>query len=354
MSQQSKTKESFFSRLWPLLFVFIFGLLAFFFFPLKNWFIEAPGSAEAVGPMVTINGKKEEQKGDLYLTTVLIQQATPYLYCKAKLTPFVQLLPKEEVFGDAKNSQAYDQMQTYYMETSQNIAKKVALSLAKKPYHLVYEGIYVMDIASDSSFQGKLQVGDFITEINGQHFKNTEAMLAYIRKQKVGSKITLSVQKGKKEKEVTGQVKKLKETKQAGIGITLVSKTKVASKENISIQAGDIGGPSAGLMFTLQLYELLSGKDLQRGRKIAGTGEIYPDGRVGRIGGIQDKVVAADKVGATIFFAPDDTLTKEMKKVDPRLQTNYQEAVQAAKKIHTKMKIVPVKRVQDAIHYLET
>ncbi len=78
-------------------------------------------------------------------------------------------------------------------------------------------------------------------------------------------------------------------------------KTKIPVKVDA---AGQYGGPSGGLMFSLQIYQQISGKDLQRGRKIAGTGTINSDGTVGEIGGIDKKVIAAHRAGATIFFAP--------------------------------------------------
>lgn len=67
-------------------------------------------------------------------------------------------------------------------------------------------------------------------------------------------------------------------------------------------------------MFSLEIYSRFQKNDLTDGKKIAGTGTIDPDGTVGRIGGIDQKVVAADKSGAKVFFAPNDPITDEMKK----------------------------------------
>ena len=78
----------------------------------------------------------------------------------------------------------------------------------------------------------------------------------------------------------------------------------------ISIDSGDIGGPSAGLMWALGLYELMTPGDLTGGRTIAGTGTIDLRGHVGPIGGIRDKVVAAEHAGATIFLAPAEDMNE--------------------------------------------
>lgn len=76
-----------------------------------------------------------------------------------------------------------------------------------------------------------------------------------------------------------------------------------------------VGGPSAGLMFTLAIYDQVSGQDLKAGRKIAGTGTIEKDGSVGDIGGAYLKVKSAADSGADIFFVPNNPVTKEMKRL---------------------------------------
>jgi Predicted secreted protein containing a PDZ domain len=156
-----------------------------------------------------------------------------------------------------------------------------------------------------------------------------------------------------KQKSASGKLVKLPSLKRYGLGITLTDNTEAVGNPPTKINAGNIGGPSAGLMFTLQVYSQVANKNLKAGRTIAGTGTIDPDGTVGPIGGIEKKVYAASEEGATIFLAPDDPVTKEIKKYDPHYVNNYHLALRAAKKLHTKMKIVPVKSLNDAINYLE-
>src|SRR5699024_11578609 len=79
----------------------------------------------------------------------------------------------------------------------------------------------------------------------------------------------------------------------------------------VNIKSGDIGGPSAGLMFSLEIYNQLTEKDITKGYNIAGTGAIDSDGNVERIGSIDKKVVAADEEGVEIFFAPNEQGVKE-------------------------------------------
>ena len=121
----------------------------------------------------------------------------------------------------------------------------------------------------------------------------------------------------------------------------------------MKVNTENIGGPSAGLMFTLEILNQLLDEDLTKGYHIAGTGEMNEDGTVGRIGGIEKKVVAADEDGIEIFFAPDDEITDEMRHADPDIKSNYEAAVETAKTIGTDMEIVPVKTIDDALEYLE-
>ncbi|MBA1395016.1 PDZ domain-containing protein, partial [Lactobacillus sp. XV13L] len=102
-----------------------------------------------------------------------------------------------------------------------------------------------------------------------------------------------------------------------------------------------------GLMFTLTSYEAFTHQKLARGHKIAGTGTITADGKVGVIGGVDKKVVAADKAGAEVFFAPTDATV--VKKSD----NNYVVAKKTAKQIGSKMKVVPVGTFGDALSYLK-
>ncbi|WP_347177868.1 S16 family serine protease [Sporosarcina thermotolerans] len=100
----------------------------------------------------------------------------------------------------------------------------------------------------------------------------------------------------------------------------------------MDIHTAEIGGPSAGLMFTLQIMNQLMDEDLTKGYNIAGTGEMLADGTVGRIGGADFKVIAADREGIEIFFAPDDYLSDQVINANPGIKTNYQEAVKMAEK----------------------
>ncbi|WP_434088473.1 SepM family pheromone-processing serine protease [Carnobacterium inhibens] len=330
-----------------LVLIVLFGI----FMPIP-YYIEGPGSAVQLNELVKVNQKDDQEKGHYMLTTVAIRKATPLTYFM-KYLPFHEGVTKEELFGTNTSNEEYTNLQNYYMTSSINSAIELAYKTAGEQYQLIYNGIYIMSILEGSSFEGKLTVGDTILSLDGQNFESSAEFIEYVQQQEVGQSIEVTYEHNGEKQTTSGNLMDMKETKQAGLGISLVDNTSIETEIPVAINAGEIGGPSAGFMFALQIYTQLTGKNLRDGNEIAGTGTIESDGTIGRIGGIDKKVVAASEEGATIFFAPDDTIDPVIKANYPEMMTNYQEALEAAKEIDTEMKIIPVKNFQDAIDYLE-
>ncbi|MDU6523817.1 MAG: SepM family pheromone-processing serine protease [Enterococcus sp.] len=315
------------------------------------YYIEEPGDTINLKELITVNGKEDEHKGSFSLTSVGIRRATVFTALKSKVEPFHEIISADDLTGGASDAE-YMQIQKFNMETSQNFAIEQALKLADKPYEMTYKGVYVLGVEKNSNFADKISVGDTVTKADGKTFTSSEDFMKYVKSQKVGQEMKVTYVHDGKTKEATEKLIKLPTDKKPGIGITLTDHTEIDSQDKVKVDAGNIGGPSAGLMFTLEIYEQLTGKDLRHGEKIAGTGTISPDGEVGRIGGIDKKVACAAASDNKIFFAPNDEITKEMEKAQPGIKSNYEEAKAAAKKLDTDMKIVPVKTVQDALDYL--
>ena len=127
----------------------------------------------------------------------------------------------------------------------------------------------------------------------------------------------------------------------------------VTSDPSVEFDPHGVSGPSGGLMFTLEIYNQITNSHLKNGHNIAGTGTIELDGTVGRIGGIDKKLVAAIEAGATVFLAPDDEITDEMRARYPDIKSNYEEVKEAAAKLGTDIKIYPVKTLDEAIEILK-
>lgn len=346
-----KNKKPFIKKRWLIASLLGVLILVGVLLPLP-YYIEMPGTTENVGQMVKVDQVVHQEKGSLNLTTVKMMRATGAGLIYAALTDFTDVYSKKDMMGD-QSDQDYNRMNTFYMESAQNAAIYEAFKLADKPFELNFQGVYVLDVTKNSTFKGVLGIADTVTGVNDQSFNSSQALMTYIQAQKVGTEISVQYTDTSGDKKTAkGKTIKLENGK-TGIGITLVDHTTVKSTPSVAINAGAIGGPSAGMMFTLEIYSQLTGQDLTRGREIAGTGTIESDGQIGRIGGIDKKVATASQNGAKIFLAPDDVITPEMKKYNPSIKTNYQEALAAVKKLKTKMVIVPVKTIGDALAYLE-
>lgn len=315
------------------------------------YYIEMPGGAYDIREVLRVDNKEDEQKGSYNFVAVTVSQATAAQLLYAWLTPFTDISSAEETTGGA-SSEDYERINQFYMETSQNMAIYQAMKLAGKETSLEFKGVYVLELNPKSTFKDILHLADTVTGVNGKTFKSSTELIDYVAGLKIGDKVSVQYTSLGEEKTATGKIIKLDNGKN-GIGIGLVDHTEVKSDIPIEFETDGVGGPSAGLMFTLDIYTQVTNKDLRQGRVIAGTGTIEEDGTVGDVGGVDKKVVSAANSGAEIFFVPNNPVDEAVKKEDPDVLTNYEEAKKAAKEIGTDMKIVPVKTAQDAIDYLE-
>lgn len=323
----------------------------FLLWPL-NEFVESPGSADNLKAYVRVKGHPDHRKGSFMITSVYMQQARPVTWVWAKLTPYTTLESAKSVTG-GQSGQTFDKVQSFYMQSAINEAIAVAYKAAHKQVSKRYLGIYVLQVQKSSKFRHDVKVGDTITKVDNRHFNHAQGFQKYIAKQKVGSPLSVTYLHNGHVKTATHKLVRIA-TGHAGIGIILTDNVKVHTKIPVSVHPGQLGGPSGGLMFALQIYGQLTNQNLRHGQKIAGTGTINPDGSVGEIGGIDKKVVAAHKAGAKIFFAPYIKPTKLVEKYEEGHMTNFQMAKKTAKKVAPDMKVVPVSNFNQAVKYLKT
>lgn len=335
---------------WMIFFAAIISLLAFY--PLHAY-IQKPGGAYDLSPIISVEGGDRDDTGSMSLMTVAIAKATPVTYLWAKAADDQKILKPDQLRRPHEDDREYDFRQLQLMSQSQFNAVYVAFHRAGKPYNISYNGVYVVNVLPGGSADGKLVAGDKIISIDSQPFNKMEELISFLGTKKVGDTITVQVESEGTTRTETIKLRNIPDSDRVGLGIEFAEDRKISTTPAVSIETSDIGGPSAGLMFTLEIMDQLLDEDLTKGHKIAGTGEMHTNGEVGRIGGIDYKIMAADRAGIEIFFAPDDELSDEIKNRIPGIMSNYEEAVKTAKKIGTKMKIVPVKTVDDALRYLD-
>ncbi|BDR59385.1 SepM family pheromone-processing serine protease [Xylocopilactobacillus apicola] len=349
---KKEEKRNFWRNLRVAAFIII---LVFLLVPIQiptQYYIEGLGDAKSLKSVITVDGNSDKQEGALMYTDVGIRGPVNLLMLgESLLDPHSTIIDRESVMGD-QTSEEYNNLQQYYMQNAENTAISTAFKKAGEKVHTKYLGVYVMSIDPDSQFKNKLKIGDTIIKVDDQKVSTSDNFRSYLDKKKKGQKVTIQVKRNNKSISVTGGLIKLTKHR-AGVGIVPIDHTKVVTDKKVNFDMGDVGGPSAGLMFTLELYTILSKKNLRHGEKIAGTGTIEEDGTVGAIGGIDKKIVSADRAGAKYFIAPDDTLSKELKRDNPHYVNNYHTALDAKKKFKLKIKIIPVKTFDDAVKALE-
>lgn len=317
----------------------------------EKYYLEMPGGAYDIAEVISVNNQTDDEDGSYNFVAVSMGPSTLAERIFARFSSFVDVSLQEEATG-GQSTEDFWRISQFYMETSQNEAIHQALLLAGKEVTIDYKGVYVLDVAEDSTFKDILQLADTVTGINGKTFGSSQELIDHVSSMELGDDVTVHYTSDGEEKTADGQIIKLSNGKN-GIGIGLVDHTEVSTDVPIDFALSNVGGPSAGLMFTLSIYDQLVEEDLRQGRIIAGTGTIEADGSVGLVGGVDKKVVSAHAIGAEIFFVSSEELTEEELEADPTAKSNYQAAKEAAEKLGTEMKIVPVANVKEAIDYLK-
>jgi PDZ domain-containing protein len=302
--------------------------------------IEAPGFTASVEPMVQLPSEyRHSSTGKLILTSVISQ--TPILsgeWIYAHLDNSIKLKPPEQIIPKDQTVQSVSQKDYQQLQDSEEIAVIVGLRLAGYAIDIVNDGITIVSVLPSSLAIAILQADDVITAVNGNPVSIPLDLTEQLDLLTPGSIISLTIERNGQIMDVSVPIMASEQAEgHARIGISIVQHnsgyTLPFPIEIISQKV--LGGPSAGLMFTLGVYDILTDQDLTGGRTIAGTGTVDLDGNVGAIGGVQQKVVAAERAGAEYFFSPAE---------------NFTDALSMA----TRITVVKVETVQDAINFLQS
>lgn len=338
-------------RYWmtPLIILVVF--VGGYFYPIP-YYITAPGGAVELSPIIKVEGGYAEE-GSFMLTTVRMTSANLFNYALASFDEYKEKIPKKALLANYRNEEEYSARQLFVMQSSQNTAIKVAYELAGEDVKVSSTEVIVVGTVEGMPAGEYLSFGDVILSVDDIKVETSEELIQYVQGKQEGDRVHLVYRTGEEQKEATIELvpfpvedgAESTTPPRAGIGISTATKQDIEVDPPIEINTNRIGGPSAGLMFTLEIYNQLTEEDITKGYQIAGTGEIRLDGTVGRIGGVHQKIVAADKANADIFFAPYE---------QGAANSNYNRAVEAAQDIGTEMKIVPVNTVHDALQYLES
>ena len=261
------------------------------------------GNGPSGKPLITVTGKTTyPTTGALDFTTVAVlggptHPVNGWEWLSAHLDKTNAVVPEDELFPKGVTSKEVDHESAAEMADSQQEAIAVALrGLGQKVPEIVSIGA----LTKDSPAKGVLVPGDIVLAIDGKAVTSPDSVRAAVRAHKPGESVAFTVRRGGRERVLT--VRTANVSGNAVVGVLM--RTEFAFPTKVSINAGDVGGPSAGLMFSLAVYDKLTPGSLTGGANIAGTGTIDSAGNVGPIGGIQQKLVGAKRGGAAWFLAP--------------------------------------------------
>ena len=332
-SEETPPARSLASRWARLSFLVPVAALALIAFVVRiPYYVVSPGPARDVQPLIQVEGRQTfPSKGHFLLTAVSVNEANVYEAFAAWLDPAKAVVEEAAIVPPGRTEEQEIEFARSQMDTSKIDATIVALT-----EHAGYPdrhgpGALVEEVFAGTPADGKLFPGDVILSVDGERVDDPGEVGRRIVRSGEGKQLLFTVRPLGEEdtREVRIAPARIADIKRPVIGVSMVRNFPFS----VSIQSGDIGGPSAGLMWTLGLIDLLTPGDLTRARIIAGTGEIAPTGEVGPIGGVEQKVQAAEEAGAKVFFAPSAN-------------------VRAARSVADGILVVPVRSYVDALNYL--
>jgi PDZ domain-containing protein len=299
-------------------------------------YILLPDRAHPVAPLVRVQGGRDPRgAGEIFFVDVFERRASeleslfPFIHHGATLVPAKLLVPPGE------NDQTARQADLRAMQVSQEIAAAVALRRLGYKVDAKPSGVVVSAIETSSHANGVLHPNDVIVAVNGVPTPTIGQLRRQIDKLKPGDTVTLRVRRGNNT--IVMSLKTIADPLHKGraiVGFTPDQAADIKLPVNVQIDAGNVGGPSAGLAFTLEVLAEL-GHDPTHGHKVAATGEIQLDGSVTAIGGVKQKTFGVRDAGADVFLVPVDGGNAAV-----------------AKRYAGKLKVIPVTSVGQAIRAL--
>lgn len=268
--------------------------------------ILSPGDGEPVGPAIEISGTPTYQSaGQVLFLTVLLTRGRPTLFelAAASLDSHAEIVDEKEIYGN-QSRKASDQLDRALMRESQSAAKRAALGRLGYTVTETGKGAVVRGVVPDSPASQQLLRGDVITAADGAPVTTNAELGVRVRTRAPGLPVTLTVERNKAIETLT-LVTTANARGEASIGVYALTADPVYTYPfEITIDPGNVSGPSAGLAFSLGIIDELTPGELTGGKKVAATGTITPEGAVGPIGGIAQKAVAARAAGARLMLVP--------------------------------------------------
>jgi len=311
----------------------------------------APGGTLNLETRVSVKGVKTYRaRGDVMLLFVRERaHVNLWSWLQAKIDPDIDLVKQVDVTGGGTQQQA-DRQDVCDMSQSQDAARVAAIT-ALGEHVAVLPGLSIFELPAEYATPGPgrttvihkypaidvLRPCDLILSADGHTLKRPGDLSPIVKAHAVGTSVTLGILRAGRHQTVRVPVIDDNGTHMIGVALTLRYKVPL----NIGLDTSDVSGPSAGLAMALAIIDVLTPGELTGGKRVAVTGTIDPTGRVGEIGGLPQKAVAARASHAQIFIVPacsDDPCRKDL--------------ATARKRVGKNVELAPVSTLADALKVL--
>jgi Lon-like protease len=279
-------------------------------------FLLLPDKARPVAPLVQVRGGKDPTgPGQIYFDAIVIRRAKLF----EKFFPWIHrdatLVPAEQVNPPGVSDQERVKEDLREMSRSQDIAAAVALKHLGYKVILRPTGALVTDVLGGSpAAKAGVEPTDVIVAVDGHSVRKTAELRPLISRHKAGETVRLSIRTPKGLREL--RVRTIADRRNGNrpvIGVIVDQASQVKLPFPVKIDAGSIGGPSAGLAFALDIVRELDG-DITHGNRVAATGQINVDGSVSPIGGVKQKIFGARQADVDVFLVPAGENAKDARK----------------------------------------
>jgi Lon-like protease len=295
-------------------------------------YIFLPDVAHPVAPLVDVQGGHDPTTGGVYYVDVIVRKAHLIEKLFGGLHDGADLYPASEINPPGGGEHERRQIDLEDMQNSQQVAAAVALRAAGKRVVTTPIGARVEQLVLHTPAIGKLEPDDIITAIDGAPIKTRADVISAMATHKPGDTVAFAIRRGRASLVVNIKTISEPKTGRAIVGVSLGTAVDIHLPLDVRINAGDVGGPSAGLAFALDVLQEL-GRNIVRGHKIAATGEILPDGSVGPIGGVKQKTIGARKAHVDAFLVPAGENAREARRYAHGLKIiaveNFSQALRA-------------------------
>jgi Lon-like protease len=314
------------------------AVFAFVLFVPSGFYLYTPNEAQPLAAKVRVEGEGDAMgAGGIYYVDVNVRPASWF----ERLLPFVRpdgstMLPEDDVVPRGSTVAERRENARAEMARSEDVAAAVALRAAGYHVKTKNEGALVEGVASDAPAAEVLERRDVIVGVDGKLVRTLSDLRRLVGQRSPGDTVRLLVRRDDKERDVSVRtIPDPRDERLPLIGVRVAQAADIELPRRVDINLGDVGGPSAGLAFALDILEELN-RDVDGDYRVAATGEIELDGSVGSVGGIKQKVFGVRKANADVFLVPAGENAAE------------------ARRYAGTLRVIPVETFQQALRKLKT